>query len=93
MFLCFILSLSELNRFTINSINRNHNNASRIALRDDTNDPWIYWLRSAGPGFDHDFAAGFRPVTDIWADGDRASGGATAPNRGFRPSLKKVAVN
>ena len=78
-----------LNRFTINSDNHNHydNIDSRLAFRDETNEPGLYWLRSPGPGFDHEWAAHFRVVSDVWDDGVRRAVAATANNRGFRPSL------
>ena len=42
----FVLSLSELNRFTINSVNHPHNNFGRQARRDDNhNITGNYWLR------------------------------------------------
>ena|GEM_PF-3260173 len=81
-----VLSLSELNRFTINSIVPNHHtNAGRQALRDDNNAISAYWLRSAG-------ASGV-PVANVWTSGNRAAFNADFPNLGIRPSLKKTTLD
>jgi len=82
----FFLFGLELNRFTINSINHNHyDNTSRIALDDETNEPWPYWLRSAGVGFEWD--ADFRPVAIVWTNGYRSVIAANNTVFGFRPSF------
>jgi len=80
--LTFILLL---NRFTINSINHNHDNAGRRALRDDTNNNAPYWLRSAGVGLEWDHH--FRTVALVWTDGDRGAGTANVTSFGFRPYI------
>jgi len=72
--------LSELNRFTINSVNHNHNNAGRQARRDDINEPWNYWLRSAG-------ASTGSPVAAVWTFGTRGADYANITTFGFRPIL------
>jgi|GEM_PF-2502546 len=83
MLLIILLSVSahylELNRFTINSINHNHTNASRVALRDDNNNPIHYWLRSAG------LSTG-APVAAVWPHGSRGATIADNAHLGFRPS-------
>ena len=73
--------LSELNRFTINSINHNHySDAGRIALSDDTNSLGGYWLRTAGMGG--------TPVASVSTAGLRSAHvAATSPFRGIRPIL------
>jgi len=74
--------LSELNRFTINSIVPNHHtNAGRQALRDDgVTSPRIYWLRSAG------ISTG-SPVANVDHIGGRSATTATHTTRGIRPIL------
>jgi len=74
--------LSELNRFTINSINHNHHDdASRAASRDDgVISNRNYWLRSAG-------SYTGAPVTIVGTLGPRTAAGAGNPNIGIRPSF------
>ena len=76
-----------LNRFTINSINHNHyiDADSRLALRDDTNNPIHYWLRSAGLGYEVDHH--FRTVAGVWTGGNRSAAHANNTAFGFRPIL------
>ena len=84
LIISFIL-LSELNRFTINSINHNHTNASRLALRDDGGGTptagRAYWLRSAGS---HTINSAVSVDTTGGRFGFNASGGTTI---GIRPIL------
>jgi len=88
MFWGLYLLLSELNRFTINSINHNHyDDNDRQAFRDDTNVIASYWLRSAASGHDHTIDALLRPVAFVWTAGYRSAGNANSTFFGFRPIL------
>jgi len=78
--LLFIFYYLKLNRFTINSINHNHDGTGRIALDDETNEPATYWLRSAGT------SAGTR-VAGVQHNGPRSALNTDNPNIGFRPLL------
>jgi len=75
------LILSELNRFTINSVNHLHSNEGRQVRRDDNNNPWFYWLRSVG------FIAPV-PIANVDAAGNNSSAHANpSTHLGFRPIL------
>jgi len=77
--------LSELNRFTINSVNHPHSDVGRQAPRDDNNEAWHHWLRSPGNGFEWD--TWFRTVVLVWTSGFRYALNAHFITVGFRPSL------
>jgi len=77
--------LSELNRFTINSVNHPHSDEGRQALGDDNYNNHItpYWLRSPG----HlDYQVYFI-VAFIHAVGFRTAVIADHITHGFRPIL------
>jgi len=79
--------LSELNRFTINSDYHNHyDDTSRQAQRDDgVTSPRIYWLRSAGLGYEVDHH--LRTVAVVGTFGLRSATTAFHTLFGFRPIL------